>query len=117
MKGKGDEDIQVVCAVAENLQGQVNKAQNAARQAQMSLGTFQEATAFNREALLTQLDQHPSLLGKVAQEYAHLVSITVTTSIHSCVKAESTTLQMHVLHLEHKLVNSKEQVVKLTNLI
>ena len=92
MKGKGDEDIQVVRAVAQDLQGQVNEAQNAARQAQLSLVALQEATAFKEEALLAQLEQHRSLLGKVAQEYARLAFITVATSIHSGVKAESTTL-------------------------
>ena len=68
-------------------------------------------------ALLAQLEQHRSLLGKVAQEYTRLAFITVTTSIHSGVKAESTTLQMHVLCLECKLANSEEQVVELVNLI
>jgi len=117
MKGKGDEDIQAVRAVAQDLQGQVNEAQNAARQAQLSLGALQEATAFKEEALLAQLEQHRSLLGKVAQEYARLASITVATSIHSRVKAESTILQMHVLRLERKLANSEEQVIELANLI
>jgi chromosome segregation ATPase len=80
MKGKGDEDIQAVRAVAENLQGQVNEAQNAARQAQMSLGALQEATTFKEEALLAQLEQHRSLLRKVAQEYSRLAFIPVATS-------------------------------------
>jgi hypothetical protein len=117
VKAKADEEAQKVRQTTQDLEGQVDEARNEARRAQSSLANLEGRAENKEEELLTQLEQHRFVLGRVAEEYARLASVTVPVAEHSHLKHEHAALSLHTLRIERKLANSEAQAVELANLI
>ena len=117
VKANADEEVQKVRQAAQDLQGKADEARNAARRAQSSLANLEGRAEGKEEELLTQLEQHRFVLGRVAEEYARLASVTVPIAEHSRLKHEHAALSLHTLRIERKLANSEAQAVELANLI
>ncbi|KIM83361.1 hypothetical protein PILCRDRAFT_819600 [Piloderma croceum F 1598] len=117
VKANADEEVQKVRQATQGLQGQVDEARNEVRRAQSSLANLEDKAENKEEELLTQLEQHRFVLGRVAEEYARLASVTVPVAEHSRLKHEHTVLSLHTLRIERKLANSEAQAAELANLI
>jgi chromosome segregation ATPase len=117
VKAKADEEVQKVHQATQGIQGQVDDARNEARRAQPSLANLEGQAEHKEEELLSQLEQHRSVLGRVAEEYARLASVTVPAAEHSRLKHEHAALNIRTLRLERKLANSEAQAVELANLV
>ena len=117
VKTKADEDVQKARQATQSLQGQVNQARNDAQRAQSSLANMEGKAEHKEEELLLQLEQHRCALGRVAEEYGRLASVTVPVAQFTRLKHEHAALNIHTLRLERKLANSEAQVVELANLV
>ncbi|KAI0820002.1 hypothetical protein BC628DRAFT_1399853 [Trametes gibbosa] len=116
-KAKTDDKVQEARAATQELEARLQDAQQEAQAARQALED-REAHAEDAEAeLLEQLEQHRTMLARVASEYGRLASTTITLSAHQQVRREAYALQLRSNRLERKLANSEGQVVELANLI
>ena len=114
---KSDEEAQKLRRTSQGLQLQLDEARKEARQAQSSLAALEGQSGDKEEQLVSQLEQCRSLMGRVAEEYGRLASVTVPIQAHSHLKQNHAALELRTLRLERKLANSEAQVVELANLI
>lgn len=117
VKIKADAEAQKVQQATQDLQVQANAAQNEAQRAKNHLAALEGQAGHKEEELVSQLEQCRNNLGRVAEEYGRLASVTVPIQDHRRLKYEYAALSIHALRLERKLANTEGQVVELVNLI
>jgi chromosome segregation ATPase len=117
VKTKADEEVQKIRQATRGLQGQVDDARNETRRAQSSLADIEGLAQHKEDELVSQLEQRRSMLGRVAEEYGRLASVTVPIVKHLRLKDEHAALNIHTLRLERKLANSEAQVTELAHLV
>ncbi|KAI0675174.1 hypothetical protein C8Q78DRAFT_1075491 [Trametes maxima] len=116
-KSKTDDRVQEVRAAAQDLEAQLQESKKDAQAAQDALEDLQTRAEDTEQELLEQLEQHRSMLARVATEYGRLASTTIALSAYRRVEHEAAALQLRGNRLERKLANSEGQVVELANLI
>ncbi|KIJ68163.1 hypothetical protein HYDPIDRAFT_83602 [Hydnomerulius pinastri MD-312] len=117
VKNKADEESVKLRANAKSLQRELEEARTDGQKTQQAASAVRGEAAGREEALLVQLEQCRTMLGRVAEEYGYLASSTVATKVYDSLKEEHITLQVRSLRLERKLANSEGQVTELANLI
>ncbi|KAF9227379.1 hypothetical protein BS17DRAFT_775390 [Gyrodon lividus] len=117
VKKKADEEAVKLRANSKSLKQQLDAAQKDGQKSQQTAPSAGVEPQEREEELLTQLEQCRIALSRVAEEYRHLASTTVTTKVHAALKEEHVALQLCSLRLERKLANSEGQVTELANLI
>ncbi|KAI0645573.1 hypothetical protein C8Q79DRAFT_965200 [Trametes meyenii] len=116
-KSKTDDRVQEVRAAAQDLEARLQESRREAQAAQDALEDVQTRAEDTEEELLEQLEQHRSMLARVAAEYGRLASTTIALSTYRRVEHEAAILQLRGDRLERKLANSEGQVIELANLI
>ncbi|KAH9847165.1 hypothetical protein C2E23DRAFT_742411 [Lenzites betulinus] len=117
VKTKTDDKVQEARTATQELETRLQDAQQEAQAAREALEDLEARTEDAEAELLEQLEQHRTMLARVATEYGRLASTTVTLSAHQEVKRETDALRLRSNRLERKLANSEGQVVELANLI
>lgn len=117
VKAKADEEVGEVRQAIQGLQERLDEARAEAHRTQSSLAMAEGRAGHKEEELMAQLEQYRAILGRVAEEYGRLASVTVPSQDHSHLKQEYTMLNVRTLRLERKLANSEGQVVELANLV
>ncbi|OJT10266.1 hypothetical protein TRAPUB_13220 [Trametes pubescens] len=116
-KGKTDGRVDEAQAAARDLEARLQEAQKEAQAARQALEDLEATSEDTEEELLAQLEQHRTMLARVAAEYGRLASASVALSVHQQAKRDTAALQLRSNRLERKLANSEGQVVELANLI
>ncbi|KAI8972254.1 hypothetical protein BD414DRAFT_426125 [Trametes punicea] len=116
-KTKVDERSQEARAAARELEAQLQESRKEAQEVRQALEELEARTEETEDELLARLEQHRTMLARVADEYGRLASTTIARSVYERTKQENATLQLRSHRLARKLVNSEGQVVELANLI
>ncbi|EIW82822.1 hypothetical protein CONPUDRAFT_163890 [Coniophora puteana RWD-64-598 SS2] len=116
-KGRNDDETKKAQEAASLLKLELDSAKRDAARARSELRQLQESVEGNEDDLLLQLENHRTLLARVADEYGRLANVTVAASKHVAAKNENVMLQLRLARLERKLANSEDQVVELALLI
>ncbi|KAH9892473.1 hypothetical protein C8Q73DRAFT_666345 [Cubamyces lactineus] len=116
-RSKTDDRVQEARTAAQNLEAQLQETQREAQAAQQALRELEARAEDTEEELLAKLEQHRTMLARVAEEYGRLASTSIALSVHQRVKQEVAALQLRSNRLERKLANSEGQVVELASLI
>ncbi|KAJ2922324.1 hypothetical protein H1R20_g14760, partial [Candolleomyces eurysporus] len=90
--------------------GEVTKLQH-------DLARVQETTTSREEELVSQLEQHKTLLSNVASQFGRLASESVRRSSYEELQAKQNVTQLQKLKLERKLANAESQVTELVSFI
>ncbi|KIJ18737.1 hypothetical protein PAXINDRAFT_110329 [Paxillus involutus ATCC 200175] len=117
VKQKADEEAVKLRADAKCLKQQLDAAHQDGQSAQQAASAARNEAEGRGEELLAQLEQCRVTLSRMAEEYGHLASTTVTNEMHTALKEEHLALHVRSFRLERKLANSEGQVIELANLI
>ncbi|KAF8161010.1 hypothetical protein B0H34DRAFT_857540 [Crassisporium funariophilum] len=112
-----EREAQATQAIVLEMEALRQQAQTDSQLARANARRLEESSARREDELVNQLEQHRTLLDRVAQQYAHLASLTVPIAQHRGLKHDHAVLRLRQLRLERKLANSEGQVVELTHLI
>lgn len=117
MRGKVDSQVCDARDAACGLRIRLEESQAEVEKTKASLTAFKAYATDTEESLLEQLDQHRTLLSRVAEEYGRLASTTVSSVMYESARRERDAAQMRVIKLERKLGNVEDQVTELANLV
>ncbi|KAI0786720.1 hypothetical protein C8Q75DRAFT_264006 [Abortiporus biennis] len=117
VKGKADEELEQAKVASKALEMELQHRKVEAEDARSTLATLRGQAAATEESLVAQLEQHRTLLSRVAEEYGRLASTRIPREQYETLRKDNLSKQFRVLRLERKLANTEGQVVELANLI